>query len=206
MGDVFRYILDRNLVSFLKILSEEIAMRTSIALTAVVFLFLATFTDAQSRKGSGYSDWSAPINVGPPINTEWDDNVPVLSKDEKTLYFTSDRPGGSGAEDIWVSQRKNKNAPWGDPVNLGPGINTSYNDRMRSISADGRIILFQSNRLSGLGGNDIWAIVRKRPNDDFGWSQPVNLGAVINTEHNEVAAKYLFDELHGNGKLFFSST
>jgi hypothetical protein len=182
-------------------------MRT-ITLAAIVFWSFSAplISDAQSLRRTGFSDWSAPVNIGPPINTEWDDNVPVLSKDEKTLYFTSDRPGGYGAEDIWVSQRQNKNAPWGEPVNLGRGVNTAYNDRMRSISADGRIILFQSNRLNGLGGNDIWAMVRKRPNDDFGWSRPVNLGSVINTEYNEVAAKYLFDERHRKGNLFFSST
>src|SRR5688572_5359985 len=158
-------------------------MRTIITLAAVVFWsFSATFiTEAQGRKGTGFSDWSAPVNIGPPINTEWDDNVPVLSKDEKSLFFTSNRPGTLGGEDIWVSQRRNKKAPWGEPVNLGPGINTPFTDRMRSISADGRIILLQSNRGGGQGGTDIWAIVRKNTNDDFGWSKPINLGGVINT-------------------------
>ena len=185
------------------------AMRTSTVLAAIVFWsFSATvITDAQSRTRIGFSGWSAPVNIGSPINTEYDDNVPVLTKDEKTIYFTSNRPGSiNGSEDIWVSQRKNKNAPWGEPVSLGPRINTPFDDRMRSISADGRIILFQSNRTVGSqGGTDIWAIVRKRPNDDFGWSDPVNLGSVINTNSNEVAAKYLFDERHLRGSLFFSS-
>jgi len=184
-------------------------MRTSTALAAIVFWsFSATLiTDAQSRRQTGFSDWSAPVNIGAPINTKYDDNVPVLTNDEKTLYFTSNRPGSiNRSEDIWVSQRKNKNAPWGEPVNLGPGINTPFDDRMRSISADGRIILFQSNRTVGSqGGTDIWAIVRKRPNDDFSWSNPVNLGSVINTQSNEVAAKYLFDERLLRGSLFFSS-
>jgi hypothetical protein len=183
-------------------------MRTSLVLAAVVFLsFSATLiTEAQSRRATRFSDWSAPKNIGPPINTQWDDNVPVLSNDEKTLYFTSNRPGSiNGSEDIWVSQRQNKKAPWGEPKNLGLGINTPYTDRMRSITADGRIILFQSDRPGGNGGTDLWAIVRKRPNDDLGWSRPVNLGPVINTQYNELAAKYLFDERHRNGNLFFSS-
>ena len=181
-------------------------MRTSIALAAIVFwtLSVTLISDAQSRRGTGFSNWSAPVNLGAPINTEWDDNVPVLSKDEKTLFFTSTRPGGYGSEDIWVATRQNKNAPWNTPVNLGPGINTEYTDRMRSLSEDGRIILFQSNR-PGYGITDIWAIVRKNINNDFGWSQPVNLGPVINTEYNEVAAKYLFNDRHRNGNLFFSS-
>ena len=183
-------------------------MRTSLVHAVLFFVSLSAVlvTDAQSRKGTGFSDWSAPVNVGPPINTEWDDNVPVLSKDEKTLFFTSTRPGGYGSEDIWVATRQNKNAAWNRPVNLGPHINTPYTDRMRSISADGRIILFQSDRPNGSqGGTDIWAIVRKNSNDDFGWSQPVNLGPVINSGYNELAAKYLFDERQQNEKLFFSS-
>ena len=96
---------------FLEIFSEEIAMRASLTLAAIVIWSLsgALITDAQSRKGKGFSEWSAPVNIGPPINTQWDDNVPVLSKDEKTLYFTSNRPGSiNGSEDIWVSQRQNK--------------------------------------------------------------------------------------------------
>ena len=183
-------------------------MRTSLALAAIVFWSVSAtlITDAQSRRRTEFSDWSAPVSIGAPINTEFDDNVPVLSTDEKTLYFTSNRPGTVGGEDIWVSKRQNKKAPWGDPVNLGPGINTPYTDRMRSLSPDGRIILFQSDRPGGSqGGTDIWAIVRKHTNDDFGWSAPVNLGPVINTQYNEVAAKYLFDDRHRKGNLFFSS-
>lgn len=184
-----------------------IAMRTTIALAAVVFwsLLSPVITDAQARRGTGFSDWSAPANIGPPINTEWDDNVPVLTKDEKTLFFTSNRPGGSGGEDIWVSYRRNKNARWGQPVNLGPGINTEYTDRMRSITSNGRVILFQSDRPGGNGGTDIWAIARKNPNDDLAWSRPVNLGPVINTGSNELAAKYLFEDRPQNANLFFSS-
>ncbi len=183
-------------------------MRTTVALAAIVLWSFSAnlITDAQSRRGTGFSDWSAPTNVGPPINTEFDDNVPVLTNNERTLYFTSNRPGTFGGEDIWVARRQNKKAPWGEPVNLGPRINTASTERMRSISEDGRIILFQSDRQSGSqGGTDIWAIVRKRTNDEFGWSDPVNLGTVINTPYNEVAAKYQFGDRHRNGNLFFSS-
>jgi len=185
-------------------------MRSCIALATIVFFSFSAslIVDAQNRKATGFSEWSAPVNIGPPINTQWDDNVPVLSKDEKTLYFTSTRPGSiNGSEDIWVAKRKNKNAPWQEPVSLGTGINTEYMERMRSISDDGRVILFQSNRpVGGYGGTDIWAVVRKHTNDEFGWSEPVNLGPVINTSGNELAAKYLFDERHARGDLFFSST
>ena len=182
-------------------------MRTTLALAAIVFwtFWAVSVTDAQASRGTGFSDWSPPVNIGPPINTEWDDNVPVLTKDEKTLFFTSNRPGGSGGEDIWISHRRNKNARWEQPVNLGPGINTAFTDRMRSITSDGRVILFQSDRPGGNGGTDIWAIARKNSNDDFGWGQPVNLGPVINTGSNELAAKYLFEDRSQKSNLFFSS-
>ena len=182
-------------------------MRTTLAWAAIVFwtFWAVSVTDAQASRGTGFSDWSPPVNIGPPINTEWDDNVPVLTKDEKTLFFTSNRPGGSGGEDIWISHRRNKNARWEQPVNLGPGINTAFTDRMRSIASDGRVILFQSDRPGGNGGTDIWAIARKNSNDDFGWGQPVNLGPVINTGSNELAAKYLFEDRSQKSKLFFSS-
>ena len=182
-------------------------MRTIIVLVAIVsWCFSMTLIiKAQSHKRTGFTDWSTPVNIGPPINTQWDDNVPVLTKDDKTLFFTSNRPGGYGGEDIWVATRQNKNAAWSTPVNLGSRINTAYTDRMRSITSDGRVILFQSDRPGGNGGTDIWAIARKNPNDDFGWGQPVNLGPVINTGSNELAAKYLFEDRPQNANLFFSS-
>ena len=65
--------------------------------------------------------------------------------------------------------------------------------------------MFQSDRPDGNGGTDIWAIVRKNTNDDLEWSKPVNLGPVINTQYNEVAAKYLFNGPSQKGNLFFSS-
>ena len=195
--------------------SEEIPMRTIIALAVVILWSFSgiLIADAQNRRGTGFSGWSAPTNIGPPINTQWDDNVPVLSSDEKTIYFTSTRPGSvprtgstDGSEDIWVATRQNRNARWNTPVNLGSRINSEYTERMRSISDDGRVILFQSDRPTGYGGSDVWAIVRKHTNNDFDWSEPVNLGPVINSQYNEVAAKYLFHGRHARGDLFFSST
>ena len=53
-----------------------------------------------------FGAWSEPINVGPPINTEYNDTYPILTADGLTIYFTSDRPGGLGGDDIWVSRRE----------------------------------------------------------------------------------------------------
>src|SRR5215471_11654458 len=71
-----------------------------------------------------YSAWSTPVNLGPTINSPFNESGPCLSKDGLSLYFFSFRPGGFGAQDLWVSQRPNVDAPWGTPWNLGPRINT----------------------------------------------------------------------------------
>lgn len=171
-------------------------------------LSFGTVSNARSEKsanrGTRFGEWSAPVNLGPTINSSADDLSAVISKNGLTLYFSSNRKGSAG-EDIWVSKRRNKHAPWGTPVNLGTVVNSASMDRLRSISADGRILLFQSNRPGGVGGNDIWATTRSRPNDDFSWGTPVNLGTIINTNANEIAANYLFDNRSRNRKLFFSS-
>lgn len=173
----------------------------------LLLLSLTIITHGQTQKRPKFSDWAPAIHLPPPINSEFDDQAAILSKDEKTLYFTSNRTGSvGGSEDIWVSTRKNKNAPWRTPVKLGVTINTPAMERVRSITADGRVLLFQSDRAGGLGLTDIWAVARKHTNDDSDWGEPVNLGANINTASTELAANYLFADAGRVNKLFFSST
>ena len=178
---------------------------------SAVLLFLAVMlvypTDAQVRRGQEYTDWSPLVHLPAPINYEWDDHAAVLSKDEKTMYFTSNRPGSvDGSEDIWVSTRKDRNSEWGEPFRLGNGINTPAMERVRSFAADGRVLLFQSDRSGGFGFTDIWAVSRRHVNDDFDWSEPVNLGSMINTASIELAANYLFADAGRVKRLYFSST
>lgn len=184
--------------------------RLPVTLLIVALSLLTIATNGQLQRSPAFSAWSAPVDLGSPINLPgFADQAAVLSRDEKTLYFTSNRPGsvvspttGTGSEDIWVSTRKNKNSPWQTPINLGATINTAWVERVRTLSDDDRVLLYQSDRPDGLGGSDIWAIARKHPNDDFGWSEPVNLGSVINTASNEIAARFFFGV---TPKLFFSS-
>lgn len=163
-----------------------------------------TRQNISTNRVKNFSEWSTPVKLDAPVNSNADDLSAILSGDGLSLYFTSNRKGSAG-EDIWVSKRQNLNANWGKPVNLGSVINSTATDRLRSISADGRVLLFQSDRLGGAGGNDIWSSRRSNPNDDFGWETPVNLGAVINTNTNEIAANYLFGFQARNSELFFSS-
>jgi hypothetical protein len=160
----------------------------------------AIYTQARNE----YTEWSIPVNLGPMINSTGNDLAAALSKDGRSLFFTSTRPG-VGGEDIWVAQRASRKDAWGQPVNLGATINSDWNERMRSVSSDGRFLLFQSDRPGGMGGSDIWVSTRKRTNDDFGWGAPVNLGPVINTSTNELGASYLFGNEGRNHRLYFSS-
>jgi hypothetical protein len=170
-------------------------------------LLLTATSEAQVRKGQRFTNWEPVVHLPAPINSEFDDHAPVLSKDEKTLYFSSNRTGSVGdSEDIWVSTRKTRNSPWREPVNLGPTINTPAMERVRSFTADGRVLLFQSDRGGGQGQTDIWAVVRRNVNDDSDWSAPVNLGPTINTSATELAANYLFADAGRVKKLFFSSS
>lgn len=182
----------------------------NIRLTVLAVLVLISTSIAsygQERRGQKYSDWSPVVHLPAPINSEFDDHAAILSKDEKTMYFTSNRTGSvAGSEDIWVSTRKSRNSPWLTPFPLGQNINSPAMERVRSFADDDRILLFQSDRDGGFGFTDIWAVYRKHKNDDFNWSSPFNLGAVINSPWTELAANYLFADANRVRKLFFSST
>jgi Tol biopolymer transport system component len=83
-----------------------------------------------------------PVNLGPIINSDSSDYGPCISADGLELYFSSERTGGFGAVDIWVSTRQSVNDPWGPPTNLGPTVNSSYNEAYPSISSDGLTLYF----------------------------------------------------------------
>ena len=176
-----------------------------VALLALSFLLVSS---VHSQRGKPkFSDWEPIVPLPPPINTQYDDQAAVLSKDETTIYFSSNRPGSlNGSRDIWVSTRKNRNSPWREPVHLGPVINSPGIELVRSLTSDGHVLLFQSDREGGgFGQADIWAVFRKHTNDEFGWGEPVNLGSVINTPHAELASNYLFADAGRIRKLFFST-
>src|SRR4051794_7381068 len=156
----------------------------SLALLSFFFATLLSSVGAQNR--STFSDWLPVQRLSPPINSEFSDQAPILSKDEKTLYFTSNRPGGSGGEVIWVSKRRSPNSNWGTPVNLGPKVNSPGIERVRSFTPDGKGLLFMSDREGSSGSTDIWIIVRNNPNDDTNWSEPINLGPTINSPGSEI--------------------
>lgn len=127
------------------------------------------------------SGWSAPVNVGAPVNSAFDDVGPAISRDGRSLYFGSTRPGGSGAVDLWVSKRRKTRDPWGTPANLGSVVNSGAIDTVPALSPDEHWLFFNSNRPGGFGDSDLWVSWRPDVHDDFGWQAPVNLGPTINT-------------------------
>jgi len=125
-------------------------------------------------------EWAAPTHLGPTINSSSLDWSPNISADGLLLVFCSNRPGGIGKSDLWMTRRSTTEGPWSEPVKFRPPVNSPYIEATPSISADGLLLFFQSNRPGGYGGPvDIW--VARRETTDDPWSQPVNLGPVINT-------------------------
>src|ERR1700730_7557113 len=102
-------------------------MRRFLTLACVLGCYTAT-THSSRRTAETFGDWSAPVNVRPPINTIYNDNYAVLSRDEKTIYFTSDRPGTLGGDDLWFATRESVDSLWREPQNMGGPINTTFTD------------------------------------------------------------------------------
>jgi len=129
-------------------------------------------------------DWIAPTDLGPVVNTGFRDQDPLLSSDGLELYFTSDRPGGFGGRDLWVTKRATVNDAWGAPANLGATVNSPADEWYSALSPDGLLLILTSNRPGGcesggaVGLYDLYMTRRATTNDP--WGAPVNLGPIIN--------------------------
>lgn len=149
------------------------------------------FTSCEGRRSSGNCDlfisrkkgdeWSEPENLGSNVNSRFWDSQPSLSADGKTLYFVSNRPGGRGGRDIWVT--RNSKGSWTTPENLGQPINTKRDETTPFIYSDDKTLFFSSNGHVGLGGFDLL----KSSKSDEGWKQVENLESPINTHNDEVS-------------------
>jgi outer membrane protein OmpA-like peptidoglycan-associated protein len=127
-------------------------------------------------------EWTVAMNMGSLINTEFWDAQPAISPDGKTLYFTSNRPGGKGSSDLWKTER-GEDGSWGRPVNLGATINTSGSEMAPFIHFDNQTLYFSSSGHPGMGGTDLFKAVRT----GSGWSEPENLGYPLNSHADELA-------------------
>ena len=151
------------------------------------------------------AEWTAPVNIGAPVNTGAGEMNATFSPDELSLYFTSDRVGGLGLTDIWISRRECIGCPWQTPVNPGAPINSAGLDAGPRFSNDGHLLFFQSDRPGGVGAGDIYVMRRNDTNDDFAWGAPVLLGGDVNTATgNEQAADYLQSAEGGGANFYFN--
>ena len=152
-----------------------------------------------------FSDWSAPVNLGPPVNTPFIDQAASFSKDGLSLYFhCTGCPDNIGGADIYVARRASVDDPWGAPQRLGTAINTTSNEQAPRLSRDGHRLFFNSDRTGGSGGFDLYVSRRHDKRDDFGWEPAVNLGGAINTTADEVNADPFEDDATGTSVLYFA--
>ena len=127
--------------------------------------------------------FDTPTKV-PNVNSSSNEFYSSFSVDGLSLFFISNRPGGYGGYDIWVTMRETTDDPWGTPVNLGPTINTPVGEYGVSISSDGLSLYFDT-RQSGTSGaiDDLWVATRATTDDD--WGNPVSLGPTVNSSADE---------------------
>ncbi len=125
--------------------------------------------------------WTEPVKMPSPINSKFDETHASLSSDNNTLFFTSNRPGGFGGLDIYQVRRL-PDGSWGLPKNLGPEINTEYDEETPIIHPDGKTLFFSSEGHNSMGKLDIFY---SHVNADSSWSEPVNIGYPINTPDDD---------------------
>jgi Tol biopolymer transport system component len=175
-------------------------------LVFITLVVAMTFTSLVSAQHFG--DWGAAVNAesipgtSSELNTAFNEAYPILSPDGLSLYFVSDRPGGSGALDIWVANRASTEHPWGAPENLGLPVNSSFND-WSPTPVPGHGLFFVSARAGGCGpaGTDDIYFTRFK---DGAWEEPQNLGCQINSAMGEASPSY-FENESGHAILYFSS-
>jgi Tol biopolymer transport system component len=135
------------------------------------------------RRASLRVAWG-PVEHVDELSTAQNENTPELSSDGLTMWFASDRPGGMGQDDLWVTTRPDRSSPWTAPRNVRE-LNTPGIERGPSIFLGGLAMIFHSDRPGGKGGTDFWITMRSSLSETATWSTPVPL-ASANTPGNEL--------------------
>jgi outer membrane protein OmpA-like peptidoglycan-associated protein len=144
--------------------------------------------------------WSAPVNLGAPVNTKSDEDAPFIHPDQKTLFFTSNGHNSMGGRDIFMSKLVGEK--WSSPENMGYPVNTTANDNYFTLIADGTRAYFSSDRKGGHGGQDIYYLDMPKSSADI----PLTMikGKILNAETGKPMPTkiYLIDNSTGK-KLDF---
>jgi len=147
----------------------------------------------------------APENVGSPVNAASNETQVGLTHSGRSLYIVTNRAGGLGANDIWVSQRSHPQAPWGEPFNLGPVINGTGNDSSPGFTPDDLCMFYAAPLTAGSGaGQRIFLSCRTDAYDDTGWQTPVRLGPNVNIVQASDPF-YFVDPTTGQASLYFAA-
>jgi WD40-like Beta Propeller Repeat len=160
----------------------------------------------------GFAEWAAAVNLGPPVNTAAEESAPAISDDGLSLYFNRNpNLPDDRDEDLYVSRRARPAEPprkpasdWGDPIPLLTVNTPTFNERNATLSRDGLLLFFSSDRPGGFGGLDLYLSRREDRNDDQAWSTPANLGPTVNSAAADVGPDYVEDEA-GSTVLYFTS-
>lgn len=126
--------------------------------------------------------WSVPVKLNENINSKYWEPSAAISTDGSKLYFTSDKPGGFGGSDLYVSNRK-PNGEWGKSENMGSAINTIYDEDAPFIHPDGVTFAFSSTGHNTMGGFDVFTSIISPGGV---WSTPINVGHPINTTDDDI--------------------
>lgn len=151
-----------------------------------IFIYYNDLKDASKRGGSVFvskvmnGKWKTPESLGKPVNSSYWEGGACISPDGKRYFFSSERKGSYGGSDIWMVEKKGK-TEWGEPVNLGPEINTVYDEAGMFLAPDGKTLFFCSNGPNSMGGYDVFKTVYEKGK----WSAPVNVGYPINSSGKE---------------------
>ena len=153
----------------------------AVGLMCALLIMLVSLPPASAWKNDDGEDgkfgpWSAPVKLGPPVNTVLADYQPFISKDGLSLYFSVlEGPTPNSPQDIWVAKRNSRSENWGTPQRLGPEINTPATEGQPFVTVDGHWMYFNSNRKTPdangvlpFGLNDIYVAHRQNKREDFG--------------------------------------
>jgi WD40-like Beta Propeller Repeat len=142
------------------------------------------------------TEWSKPIRLNKNINTDaWEGSCSITA-DGRYLYFASERPGGLGGRDLYISEKVN--GDWAPAVNLGPSINTIYNEDAPFIHPDGITLFFSSEGHKSIGGYDIMYSIKQENN----WIAPLSMGIPLNTTEDD---RYYVINAQGDRGYFSSN-
>ncbi|WP_430810250.1 MULTISPECIES: OmpA family protein [unclassified Carboxylicivirga] len=140
-------------------------------------------------------EWTDPVLLDESINTQFDEGSATMSADGKAMYFTRCRYDNEQARSAEVFMVSRSGGKWGEPSLIE--IMDSVMIAHPAISPDGETLYFVSDMPGGQGGKDIWKVNK---GGEGGWSEPINMGNVINTAGDE-----MFPYIHMDGTLYFSS-